>query len=402
MTSGQKTPRVAAVIGAGFGDEGKGRTVDALAAERPGALVVRINGGAQAGHSVVAPDGRRHVFSHVPAGALADRRGHLSRHFTANPLLLDKEMAELQAIGVSPDVSISPASPVTTPYDMLINQIAEAARGGNRHGSCGVGYGETQERHERGVSPITAADLEAADLPDRLRAIRTQWVPRRLAEIGAEDTARDWRDLLSDDGLIEAFVASARRLRARLTLRPDADLAGEDDLILEGAQGLLLDQDLGWFPHVTRSYTGLPNAAALARDVGASALAAVYVTRPYLTRHGAGPLPGAYPGRPYAGICDPTNRPNPHQGHLRFAPLDTELLSRVLARDLARAPGLAVDPELAVTCLDQVPDTLEVIHAGIRTRVRRDALGDALEDATGMPVARTFAAPGRAPQTQTA
>ena len=131
----ETTARV--VIGAQFGDEGKGQAVAGEAAAAGGdGIVVRYNGGAQAGHTVVTPDGRRHVFSHVGSGAFSGAATFLSRWFVSHPMLFLKEQAALAALGVNPVVLIDPASPVTTPYDMLINQIVEQARGDGRHGSC--------------------------------------------------------------------------------------------------------------------------------------------------------------------------------------------------------------------------------------------------------------------------
>ncbi len=155
----QKTARV--VIGAQFGDEGKGRVTDHYAAEVGGdGIVIRFNGGAQAGHTVVTPDGLRHVFSHVGSGAFAGAATFLSRFFVSNPILFLKEMAILAAKGVELRIYVDPHGPVTTPYDMMINQIVERERGGNRHGSCGVGFGETIERSLTRSSPIVAGKME--------------------------------------------------------------------------------------------------------------------------------------------------------------------------------------------------------------------------------------------------
>jgi adenylosuccinate synthase len=143
-------------------------------------------------------------------------------------------------------------------------------------------------------------------------------------------------------------------------------------LVFEGAQGLLLDQDLGrglgFFPHVTRSHTGLRNVAALARSAGVDRLRVHYVLRPYLTRHGAGPLPGATGAAPpYPGIEDRTNLPNAWQGSLRFGFANLDLLRCALARDAAHAalgPGLRLERRLALTCLDQVGGAVEYVEHG--------------------------------------
>lgn len=347
------------VIGAQFGDEGKGRMTAAYAAAVGGdAMVVRFNGGAQAGHTVVAPDGRRHVFSHIGSGAFAGTPTFLSRFFVSHPLLFLKEWDLLAALGVRPTVYVDPNSPITTPYDMLINQIIEKERGADRHGSCGVGFGETLERCLTPDDTLTVGDLaDTATLILRLEAIRRSYAPARLARLGFPAAAAQHRTLLQSDAILEHFCTDVRRFLDRVTVM-DAPMAIQGrSLLFEGAQGLWLDQDRGYFPHVTRSHTGLRNVLTLAREWGLEQLAVTYVTRAYLTRHGAGPLPHELPGLPYPGIDDPTNRPNPYQGSLRFAWLDLDLLQQAITADLSDAegyPGLLVSPHLAVTCLDQI------------------------------------------------
>jgi adenylosuccinate synthase len=107
--------RAKVVIGGQYGDEGKGLAVDWLVAQDPDSLVIRFNGGAQAGHTVVAPDGRRHVFSHFGSGTFAGAPTFLSRFFVANPTIFLGEAKRLAAIGCQPQVVIDPACPVTTP-----------------------------------------------------------------------------------------------------------------------------------------------------------------------------------------------------------------------------------------------------------------------------------------------
>lgn len=347
--------RATAVIGAHYGDEGKGLVVDRLARELRSPLVVRFNGGAQAGHTVETTDARRHVFSHVGAGAFAGAATFLSRHFVSHPYVFLREIAELAGMGVEPTVVVDPRSPLTSPYEVLVNQAIETARGGARHGSCGVGFGETLEREETGPS-ITVGDIDDVDrLRTRLDILRTQHVPARLSALGLlpNDTLR--ADL-SSTGLCERFIEAALAFRRRIELGEPSRFM-DADIVFEGAQGLLLDQDLGAFPYVTRSRTGLPNVAALAGSFGIDTLEAFYVTRTYVTRHGAGPLAGELPAAPYVGIVDLTNRPNPFQGSLRFAHACPALTVSTIQRDLARLRGALdgrISVALAVTCLDQV------------------------------------------------
>ncbi|MFZ1642847.1 MAG: adenylosuccinate synthetase [Candidatus Contendobacter sp.] len=363
----QQTARV--VIGAQFGDEGKGRVTDYYAAEvgRDG-IVIRFNGGAQAGHTVVTPDGLRHVFSHVGSGAFADAATFLSRFFVSNPILFLKEMETLAAKGVEPVVYVDPQSPVTTPYDMMINQIVERERGGDRHGSCGVGFGETIERNLTPAYTLTVADLaDRSALAAKLDAIRRKYAPARLARLGFAAAFARNADLFLSDAILEHYVEDARRF---LQLATAADIQAATrgrHLLFEGAQGLLLDQDRGFFPHVTRSNTGLRNVLALAGELNLTRLEVTYATRAYLTRHGAGPLLHELPEKPYPGVIDATNVPNAYQGTLRFAWLDLDLLQRAIAEDLAdaqRFPALSLTPRLAITCLDQIGDDKVTYYSG--------------------------------------
>ena len=358
-----------AVIGAQFGDEGKGRVTDYYAAEvgRDG-IVIRFNGGAQAGHTVVTPDGSRHVFSHVGSGALVGAATFLSRFFVSNPILFLKEMESLAAKGVAPTIYVDPQSPVTTPYDMMINQIVERERGGSRHGSCGVGFGETIERNLTPAYALTVADLaDRSALAAKLDRIRRDHAPARLARLGFADAFARNADLFRLDAILEHYVEDARRFIDAIAVADARTATRGQHLLFEGAQGLLLDQDRGFFPHVTRSNTGLRNVLELAKELELERLEVTYATRAYSTRHGAGPMPHELPEKPYPGVVDATNIPNAYQGTLRFGWLDLDTLRSAIAEDLAdanRLPGLTVDARLAITCLDQVGDDKVTYYSG--------------------------------------
>lgn len=356
------TRRAQAVIGACWGDEGKGLLTDALA--RPGTLVVRFNGGAQAGHTVVAPDGRRHVFHGVGSGTFRGAATFLSRFHVHNPLLHGEEVAQLGRLGLRPRIVADPRGLVTTPYDMMLNQMAEEALGTARHGSCGMGLNETVTRTEAGAQTgagvvLTAGDLgDAGRVRDALHAIRTGWVPRRLDMLGLRLTPA-WLARLDSAAVRDAFVDAAGSFAATVPMAPDAIAAHDGPVLFEGAQGLLLDAGHRWFPHVTRSRTGLHNVAVLAQEAGIGALDVTYATRAYATRHGAGPFPRE------AGVSypDATNVPNPWQGGLRFGHLDLDLLHDAVAADVAAA-AVPVSHRLAVTCVDQVGGAVQFYHGG--------------------------------------
>src|SRR5215469_3382429 len=144
----------------GYGDAGKGGIVDWLcspaagspAADSRGAgnrvrAVVRFNGGAQAAHHVLSPCGTAHCFAQFGSGTFrAGVRTFLSRFMLLDPLAMTAEAAHLAALGV-PDpfglVTVDRAALLTTPYHQAANRARETARGAGRHGSCGMGIGET-------------------------------------------------------------------------------------------------------------------------------------------------------------------------------------------------------------------------------------------------------------------
>jgi adenylosuccinate synthase len=383
-----KSRSATVIIGANFGDEGKGLAVDAMIDCNPDAAVIRFNGGAQAGHTVVSPDGRRHVFSHFGAGSFKGAATFLSRFFVVQPQVFALESAELAAIGLRPFVYIDPDAQVTTPFDVFINRWVEETRAGARHGSVGVGFGETLERAGRG-HPLTVRDLgDDRTIMEILSRIRDAWLPVRLASLGVPFTA-ERRNAAADPAVVRRYVAKIDVLRNSATPAPIDAVLARANLVFEGAQGLLLDMDRGLkFPYVTRSNTGLRNVLALAADAGIENLDVIYMTRAYLTRHGAGPLPNEVPRLAFADVVDPTNLPNPWQGALRFAPLNLDLLRATIADDLseAAAAGIKVDAGVGVTCVDQVRQSAEVITSGIRTAFPKSRLAREIAAAVGLPL----------------
>lgn len=350
------------VIGANYGDEGKGLMTDYFAAQGDNSLVVRFNGGCQAGHTVTTPDGRRHVFAHFGSGSFTGAATYLSRHFAVNPVLYRKERMKLMPLlTAAPKVFVDERAPVTTFFDMLVNQLVEERRGASRHGSCGMGFGETIGRHEEGTYGLVVQDLlDEVSLREKLIAIRDKHLPARCWALDVPDYGQH-HSLCTSDVLVDAFVEAAQEFLADVILvrTPGSAFESFNNLVFEGAQGLLLDQDRGAFPHVTRSNTGIVNALDVAEEAGLEALKVTYATRAYLTRHGAGPLAHELPGKPYADVVDMTNQPNAYQGSLRFAYLDHDQLAQAIRVDLADVAGarVSVSANLAVSCLDQVGAT---------------------------------------------
>lgn len=303
--------RARAVIGANFGDEGKGLVTDYLCATQGADVVVRFNGGVNAGHTVVTPDGRRHVFSHFGSGTLAGVPTFLSQFFVCNPIIFLTEVQEIIDLGVSTVVWAHPDCLVTTFADIIINQELERKKGDKRHGSTGYGINETMNRSKIPHLKITMSDIwNRVDLRDKLKEICTKFAEFRTG-----------RPLSNYEEGIEKFIQCCDQMGELVT---HGGIGMFKDPIFEGAQGLLLDMDnKEHFPHVTHSKTGLHNVRVLSELGGYSTIEAYYVTRSYLTRHGAGRLPGESSA---LNFRDETNAPNEFQGTLRFAALDVASL----------------------------------------------------------------------------
>lgn len=374
------------VIGSAFGDEGKGLMTDYLARQNwPDARVVRFNGGAQAGHTVQLENGTRHVFHHVGSGTFAGASTHLSRFFVTNPFVLDDEIHTLAGLGVKPQISIDPRAPLTTPYDMIINQMAEEWRGVARHGSCGLGFNETLKRAEFRPDLATAVhDAMTSGFEVTLRAIRDEYVPWRLSELGVPLTPV-WETRLRSDDLLRHYRDSVARFGDRFWLTEDAKEIAHPQVIFEGAQGLLLDENHFFFPHVTHSRTGLPNVLELAAEAGIMHLKVHYMMRAYMTRHGAGPFPSEDASMTFEDV---TNQPNMWQGSLRFGALDLDLISEAISNDRATANESLLDTEfgITITCMDQIGERVSVRLAGKTEDVSADALPRLVEDVVGIPV----------------
>lgn len=382
------------VIGANYGDEGKGLTIDYLARQQVAKgfapLIVRFNGGAQAGHTVVTDDGQSHIFHHVGAGQFnAGARTYLSSPFIVNPYALRKELVMFKE---PPLLYVHPNCQVTTIFDMAINSIAELSRGAQRHGSCGMGVNETVTRTAGGfplrVSNVAKLTVDALALV--LRDIVEKWVPQRLEALGLSKDDLDQHELYATVlSASTSFIRQAEYLKELiepLTILDKPLLDGliasiqpGQEVLFEGAQGLALDEFLGTFPYVTRSVCGLPSALAVgAFELGVTEFEPLYITRAYLTRHGAGPLPLEGELITNKPLHDTTNIENMWQGALRRAPLNIPQLKTLIEADIARvqrAPAVLnkgatlTRARLMLTCLDQLGDEVCIVTAAGLTKL---------------------------------
>lgn len=358
---------ISVVIGTNYGDEGKGLVVDFLSTGET--LVVRFNGGAQAAHTVVTPDGKRHVFSHLGSGFFRGARTYLSNFFVVHPSAFIKEYDNLMEFDSVLDIHpvlVDPRCKVTTPYDIMINQELERIRGKDKHGSCGVGFNETLQRNQYGRYGFTFKDLQdRALIKKKLERIRTGWIKFRQLDL---DQELDLPYLMKDD-IIERYMEDVEKMLCKtVCCKPLANYEDSEfykGAVFEGAQGLQLDMHNQQFPYVTRSKTGLANVIELLEDAGVDnneQINIFYVTRTYLTRHGAGPMPHEY-GQPYKYMGDTTNIYNKYQGNLRYSFLDVSYLADAIEKDLKIVSGLNVNVNLVLTHCDQLDHGLvQFVH----------------------------------------
>lgn len=343
------------VIGANFGDEGKGLMTDyfchqsTLRGEKT--LVVLHNGGAQRGHTVVTPDGNRHVFHHFGSGTLVGADTYLSEEFVLNPMIFRQEWGELESMKAIPKVYVNHTCRVTTPFDMILNQIIEESRDNARHGSCGMGIHETMIRDVCNY-PIEMW-FDSSDEAKRyyLKEIRN-YLSERLLDFGINKIPDNWKEIVNSDLLIENFISELNFMCRNISIRFDRFIEYYDCVVFENGQGLLLDQNnTAYYPHLTPSNTGIKNSLEIIAEMSCKPdIEVCYVTRTYLTRHGAGRLDGECDKQEInPDMQDLTNVPNPHQGTLRYAKLIEKSLEERILKDFEPARKYGAKLSLAIT-----------------------------------------------------
>jgi len=348
--------RTVVVVGAQWGDEGKGKLVDVLAEQAD--WVVRYQGGANAGHTVHIGD-KSFVLHQIPSGILHPGvRCAIGNGVVLDPETLFTEIDELTADGVDVEgrLYVSERAHLVLPYHKLVDSQSAASKA---IGTTGRGIGPAYE------DKIARRGVRVLDLrhPDRLRPIVHAAVNHANAQLAAFG--------VTERADVEQTMALLERLAPRLLpLADDVGLSvhraqkNSAAVLLEGAQGSLLDVDHGTYPFVTSSTT---TSAGAAVGVGVSPRSldrCLGVVKAYTTRVGHGPLP--------------TEVPEPLQSHLRQ--LGNEFgattgrarrcgwFDAVVVRYAVRVNGLT---DLAVTKLD-VLDTFEKISLCTGYRVGND------------------------------
>lgn len=346
--------RALVVVDLGFGDAGKGSTVDALTRWTNTGIVVRFNGGPQAGHNVVLPDGTHHTFNLFGSGTLAGAQTYLAAPVWIDPVFLKIESERLEKINVANPLSLVVAHwecGVITPFHQALGKLREIVRGKNKHGSCGMGVGEAMADAIYAGRRICMGDLftykTQAAITDALveiqkakfeqwLSLRTQYDVDNLDDLG--ETGYKALKTLTSRGVAAAAAKLYRMAMDGIALdtsyRTSPSILREcDTVIFEGAQGILIDQTWGLKPYCTWSDCTGDYARTIANAQGAR-VSTIGVMRPYMVRHGEGPLPTAdYDAQSLYGGWVGHNVANEFQGATGVGFLDLALLKYAIDAD---------------------------------------------------------------------
>lgn len=274
------------VLGTQWGDEGKGKIVDLLTEQA--SYVTRYQGGHNAGHTLVI-DGEKTVLHLIPSGILRDKvQCLIGNGVVLAPDALLKEIAALEARGVpvTRRLRISPSCPLILPVHVALDVAREKARGNDKIGTTcrGIGPAYEDKVSRRG---LRVGDLLDSNLfADKLKSLLEyhNFMLTEYYKVEAVDFAKTLADTMAMAEKIKPMIADVTAILHQ------ARESG-DNILFEGAQGTLLDIDLGTYPFVTSSNT---TAGGAATGTGVGPLYLDYVlgiTKAYTTRVGSGPLP---------------------------------------------------------------------------------------------------------------
>ncbi|MGE0087625.1 MAG: adenylosuccinate synthase [Desulfococcaceae bacterium] len=274
------------IVGTQWGDEGKGKIVDMLAADAD--LVVRFQGGNNAGHTMVV-NGEQFISHLVPSGILQGKTCIIGNGLVVDPAVLIEEMDYLLSKGVKVDadnLKISERAQIIMPYHKLVDQARERMKGDKKIGTTGRGIGPAYEDKatRRGIRFVDLIDPEV--LREKVETIMLE-KNFYLKNFLSAETA-------DPEAVIEEYTGYARRLAphvCNVSVIMDEALKSGRQLLFEGAQGTHLDIDHGTYPFVTSSNTVSGNACC-GSGIGPGKLTDIYgIVKAYTTRVGAGPFP---------------------------------------------------------------------------------------------------------------
>jgi adenylosuccinate synthase len=271
------------LTGAQFGDEGKGKIIDLLAENYD--LVVRFQGGDNAGHTVVV-GGKKYKLHLVPSGAIFGRRLLIGPGVVLNPRVLWDEIQALESEGIKLDIGIDAKTSIIMPYHIELDMLREKARTekiGTTNRGIGFAYVDKTAREEVQMADIADSSLLEAKLADIGPAKE-----KAISDLGGDPT------VVKYGPFIDEYLEIGKRLRTRITdVSREINIAilEEKSVLAEGAQGAFLDVIHGTQKFVTSSFTTAGSACA---NLGVGPVMVdnvVGVIKAYITRVGEGPMP---------------------------------------------------------------------------------------------------------------
>lgn len=356
--------KVKIIIGANYGDEGKGLATDYFASKADGPVLnILYNGGPQRGHTVEHKNGLRHIFHHYGSGFFSGARTYFARSFLVDPIKFNVEHCDLldkakyfsdwteEETRERLQCYIHPDCRVITPWDIMAGQIMQEIRG--HHHSCGCGIWQTIQRYKEWADSTPwwlLATLHEDHLEWHLNDLRDWWFEKLERElfniIGSKEYLNSWKELFFSDDLTQHFIKDIYSMYDRTFTRAMEQFGfpDYDELIFEAGQGLALNGKLDQTENIentccynkTPSDTGSvpPIKLLIAKKIKCDGLVEiVYVTRSYFTRHGEGNFPTECKKErvcpdPYSDL---TNQINAFQGDLRYGYFDwSEFRSRCI------------------------------------------------------------------------
>ena len=351
------------VIGALLGDEGKGMMVDHLTRhyitqESTMPAVVRFSGAHQCAHTVRHHD-KQHTFATFGSGTLLGAPT-IYAGACLYPIAFANEYRRLFKMGLRPKIFIDHKVGMTIPVDLTLNRRSTQQR---EHGTTGNGVLETILRTE-GSLPIYAIDV-------RNPKVLEHKLKQSDAFLYNEDLRKDFMnacELLSTVAEFGDAVAEANT---------------HDQIIFEGNQGILLDHQFGFFPHVTPTCT-MTRALDDRWFSAGYILTRYYMTRAYGTRHGNGPFSeGKIPLKP---DVDESNKDEFWQGKFRTGPLDIDLLKSAIYLDMQTTNAYVVDSKIIMTCTDHLSNAPYFIHNGDKWQDMVDGMAELIAKETRLKV----------------
>lgn len=349
------------VIDLGFGDAGKGSIVDFFVEQYKSDLVIRFNGGTQAAHNVVT-ENQHHTFRQFGSGSFRGARTLYSKYALFDPLMLLEEGRGLAGKGVvNPfdNFYVEEDCVITTIFQQAMNRIRETLRSDGRHGSCGMGIGETASD----IEEIPHLVLRVKDLKDRtltylkLKKLREFKLKEflKLSEDLNVSHLKEHLDVLQDEAYdvatADAYCNIVKSIHVITNLQAIEMLDNSHNPIFEGAQGVLLDQDYGFYPYITRSQVAPCNAVSMCKEASID-YEVTGLVRAYTVRHGPGPMP-TFDDTLTRNVKDLHNKFGEWQRDFRVGYFDA-VMTR-LAIDICSESygGTGVD-NLFITCTDRL------------------------------------------------